>query len=184
MSHQKEEAPIRPYEADGIQELDNNLPTWWVGLFTVCVGFAIIYMVYLHALGGKTLQQEYELSVAAAKTAPGGGGAGGESDLNALIGNAEAIQNGKDVFIATCAACHGQVGEGNIGPNLTDKFWIHGGKPESIYNTISNGFAEKGMPAWGPILGEKKVKQLTAFVVSLKGTTPPNGKAPQGDPEQ
>jgi cytochrome c oxidase cbb3-type subunit 3 len=66
---------------------------------------------------------------------------------------------------------------------LTDNSWIHGGKPDQIYNTIFNGVAEKGMPAWGPILGEQKARQLTAFVTSLKGTNPANGKAPQGNPE-
>ena len=180
-----EEAPIRPFEADGIQELDNNLPSWWVGLFVFTTIFGALYLVYVHLIGGTSIKKEYEdsLKVTYAASAPTGGDSNEPTDLNAMIGNSASIASGKEVYTANCAPCHGADGGGTIGPNLTDKFWIHGGKPDQIYSTIFNGFAEKGMPAWGGILGEHKSRQLTAFVTSLKGTTPATAKAPQGDPE-
>lgn len=182
---QNQEAPMRPYEADGIHELDNSLPSWWVGLFVFTIIFGALYLVYVHLIGGASIKNEYEESLKVTYSAPSSsGGDGGEpTDLNAMIGNATSIANGKATYSANCAPCHGANGEGTIGPNLTDNYWIHGGKPDQIYHTIFNGVAEKGMPAWGAILGEQKARQLTAFIVSLKGSTPPNGKAPQGNPE-
>lgn len=180
-----EEAPVRPYEADGIHELDNNLPSWWVGLFVFTTIFGALYLVYVHLIGGTSIKKEYEESLKVTYSAPAssGGDSGEPTDLNAMIGNATSIAKGKETYTANCAPCHGANGEGTIGPNLADNSWIHGGKPDQIYNTIFNGVAEKGMPAWGPILGEQKARQLTAFVTSLKGTNPANGKAPQGNPE-
>jgi cytochrome c oxidase cbb3-type subunit III len=179
------EAPIRPYEADGIRELDNNLPSWWVGLFVFTGVFALLYLVYVHLIGGTSIKKEYADSLKVTYAAPEN--SPGESDepkdLNAMVGHAGSIAKGKETFTANCAPCHGSNGEGKIGPNLTDKFWLHGGKPEQIYATILNGAPEKGMPAWGSILGEQKVRQLAAFVTSLKGTNPPNPKAPQGTEE-
>jgi cytochrome c oxidase cbb3-type subunit 3 len=188
--YQSEEAPIRPYEADGIQELDHNLPSWWVGLFVFTTIFAGLYLIYVHLIGGTSIQKEYEDSLKityAASSGTGGDGSGDgnnePTELHAMIGHSTSIAGGKATFNANCAACHGAAGQGTIGPNLTDKFWIHGGKPEQIYATIFNGVVEKGMPPWGAILGEHKTRQLTAYIASLKGTNPPNPKAPQGNEE-
>ena len=187
-SHDEEQAPIRPYVADGIQELDNNLPSWWVGLFAFTVIFAALYLLYMHVIGGPTINQEYEQSLARAAAAPkptsSGGGGDEPTDLNAMIGNATSIEKGKETYAANCAPCHGKAGEGLIGPNLTDKFWLHGGKPEQVYHTIMTGVTEKGMPAWGTIVGEQKARQLTAYIKSLKDSNPPNAKAPQGTAEE
>jgi cytochrome c oxidase cbb3-type subunit 3 len=180
-----EEAPIRPYEVDGIQELDNNLPSWWVGLFVFTTIFGALYLLYVHLIGGTSIQKEYDdsLKVTYAASAPSGGDSNEPTELNAMIGNSTSVAAGREVYTANCAPCHGPSGEGKIGPNLTDNYWIHGGKPDKIYGTIFNGFPEKGMPAWGGILGEHKARQLTAFVTSLKGTNPAGAKAPQGEPE-
>lgn len=183
-NYKSDEAPIRPYEADGIQELDNSLPSWWVGLFVFTTIFGALYLVYLHLIGGPSIKDEYEDSLKVTYATPSsGGGSDGPTELNAMLGHAGSIAAGKDTYTANCAPCHGANGEGTIGPNLTDNFWIHGSTPEQIYATILNGVAEKGMPAWGGILGEQKTKQLSAFIVSLKGTNPANAKAPQGNPE-
>lgn len=184
MTSDKESAPIRPYEADGIQELDNSLPSWWIGLFMFTSIFGLLYMVYLHLAGGPSIHSEYEQSLKLTFQAPVGGGDSNEpTDLNAMIGNSTSIANGKSTYSANCGPCHGPSGEGIIGPNLTDNYWLHGGAPEKIYGVILGGVVEKGMPAWGGILGEQKVRQLTAYVLSLKGSNPPNGKAPQGNQE-
>ncbi len=184
--YQTEEAPVRPYEADGIKELDHNLPSWWVGLFVFTTIFAGLYLIYVHLIGGTSIQKEYEDSLkvtyATPKSSPGDGN-GEPTELNAMIGHSASITGGQEAFTANCAACHGAAGQGNIGPNLTDKFWIHGGKPDQIYATIFDGVVAKGMPPWGSILGEHKTRQLTAYIVSIRGTNPPNPKAPQGQEE-
>ena len=93
----------------------------------------------------------------------------------------EDVAAGKDVYATNCFPCHGQHGEGGIGPNLTDDYWIHGGKSSDIVRVISNGVPDKGMTSWLPILGENRVVQLAAFIISLHGTSPPGAKAPQGE---
>jgi cytochrome c oxidase cbb3-type subunit III len=184
MNDHDSSAPVRPYEADGIRELDNNLPSWWVGLFVFTVIFSALYLAYVHMLGGPSIAKEFADSMASVPTASSTQGSGGDSkDLNAMLSSSDSVAAGKAAYQANCAPCHGQNGEGTIGPNLTDKFWLNGGAPEKILSTITNGVVEKGMPAWGPVLGEKKAKELTSFVVSLKGSNPANGKAPQGTEE-
>lgn len=98
-----------------------------------------------------------------------------------LISDAPGLAGGKDIFIKNCVACHGQFGQGGIGPNLTDDYWLHGAGINNIGTTIFYGVTAKGMLAWGPILKEKEIQQVASYVVSLKGTNPPNPKAPQGD---
>ncbi|MBC7659172.1 MAG: c-type cytochrome [Chitinophagaceae bacterium] len=91
------------------------------------------------------------------------------------------VAEGKAIFAANCAPCHGPDGGGVVGPNLTDNFWLHGGKPDDIVAIIANGAAEKGMLSWGPILGPAKINAVAAFVISLKGTHPNVPKAAQGE---
>jgi cytochrome c oxidase cbb3-type subunit 3 len=91
------------------------------------------------------------------------------------------LKAGGEVFAKNCGSCHGSKGEGSIGPNLTDKFWIHGAKLSEIYTTVEKGVLDKGMPPWGPVLKPEELKQVVAFVKSLKGSNPPNPKAPQGN---
>jgi cytochrome c oxidase cbb3-type subunit 3 len=183
MTQNQDSDLLRPYEADGIQEMDNRLPQWWVGLFVGTIVFSVFYMAYLHVMGKALIDDEYAraMAVAAERQASSGGGG---SDLNAVMADPSSVKSGHEVYTANCAPCHGDAGQGTIGPNLTDKAWLHGGKPEQIFASIENGYAEKGMPGWGAILGPLKTKQVTAFVHSIKGTTPPNPKAAQGDLEE
>jgi cytochrome c oxidase cbb3-type subunit 3 len=92
-----------------------------------------------------------------------------------------AVESGRQVFASTCAACHRADGGGNIGPNLTDAYWLHGSKPENIYSCVHDGVPNKGMPTWGPVLGEDKVETVVAYVLTLRNTNVPGGKAPQGE---
>ncbi len=186
MNDHDNQVAVRPYEADGIRELDNNLPSWWVGLFVFNVIFGLLYFVYVHGLGGPSIAKEYASNLALMPAAGGGSSADPEDakNVNSIIGDSNAIAAGKSTYSANCAPCHGVVGEGTIGPNLTDNFWLHGGTPEKIYLTISNGVVEKGMPAWGAVVGDKKVREMVAYVVSLKGSNPANGKPAQGTEEQ
>ncbi len=104
-----------------------------------------------------------------------------EEALSALVQNADAVTEGQNVFKTTCASCHGQNAEGLVGPNLTDKFWIHGASGKDVLKSIADGYADKGMPAWGAVIGDDKARKVTAYVLSLKGKNLP-GKEPQGQP--
>ncbi|MGY6647385.1 cbb3-type cytochrome c oxidase N-terminal domain-containing protein [Wenyingzhuangia sp. IMCC45574] len=178
----EEEAEINMnHDFDGIEELDNNLPPWWLYLFYITIAFAVVYMVRYHVLDGQDQKEEYLVEVRLAKEQIAAYEATQEKvDLSALAsgGNAE----GKKLFKKNCAVCHGVDGGGKIGPNLTDEYWILGGGVENIYNTIAEGGRPgKGMIAWKNSFNPQKLQMLTAYVASLKGTTPAEPKAPQGD---
>ena len=164
---------------DGIHEDDHPLPVWWLGTFFATIFFAMGYWFWYHSVeAGASLAQVYarevdELPKAAAPSASG------DDVIAALEKDAEAIARGKEAYTQNCVACHLPEGQGGIGPNLTDASWIHGGDAKGIMDTIAQGVAAKGMPAWGSLLGEKKVLDLYAFVNTLRGKNVP-GKAPQG----
>ena len=167
----EEEHLVLEEEHDGIRELDNRLPPWWLWLFYITIIFSLIYIpgaVYFSWIPHP--EEEYRREVAyiqslAQKATPKEG-----DDLAA----------GKRIFLQNCAVCHGRQGEGKIGPNLTDEYWIKGnGTLEDIIRIVSKGVPPR-MPAWEKVLGATKVKQVSQYVLSLQGTNPPNAKAPEG----
>jgi cytochrome c oxidase cbb3-type subunit 3 len=165
------------HEYDGILEADNHLPLWWLWTFYGAIIFAVGYWFYYEEFkAGPGLTQAYFAEKAA--EAEKAGADPTDADLMALI-NTPALDQGKALFTANCVACHEAQAQGKIGPNLTDKAWIHGGAPVDIFKTIKGGVAAKGMPAWGPSLGRAGVTQVTAFVLSLRDTNVP-GKPPEG----
>ena len=179
----KEEDKLLDHSYDGIQEFDNPMPTWWVGLFVLTIIWAVVYLFYYDITGiGETQLEEYHSELAAAEQKYGGGDSGSEAEIEiALMSSAEDIAEGEKIYKMNCASCHGQTGEGGVGPNLGDKFWKHGGDFKSIANTIIRGVPEKGMIAWEPILKTKKIVQVTAYIdQKLRNTNPPNGKEPEG----
>jgi cytochrome c oxidase cbb3-type subunit 3 len=101
--------------------------------------------------------------------------------LSAIAKDPATLAQGKDVFVSTCSPCHKPDGGGNIGPNLTDAYWIHGNRPTDIYKTVTDGIPAKGMPTWTPVLGEQRVEAVVAYVLSIENTNVPGGKAPQGE---
>jgi cytochrome c oxidase cbb3-type subunit 3 len=181
MSDSKEK--ILDHDYDGIREADNPLPRWWLNTFYLCIIFAVAYFIYYQMAGGPTLTQELERAQAARQaTAPGPTAGGGDEKLLALASDPAQAAAGKAHYTQKCAACHGDVGQGVIGPNLTDKFWIHGkGTPADILRVVRVGVGDKGMPAWEAMMKPEEIGQVVSFVGSLKGTTPPNPKAPQGE---
>lgn len=182
---QKEHDVERPYVVDGIREYDNPLPSWWVALFYLTILFSPLYLVYTHIMKGNLLTDELAEDRSAhveliaeqeEKRIEQGGG-----DLDARLSDPAFVAAGKEIYQTNCAACHGDKGQGVVGPNLTDNYWLHGGSAKDIVDVITNGVVEKGMIAWQAILGVEKIEQVTAYVISLKGTNPPNPKAPQGE---
>ena len=177
--------PLLDHDYDGIREYDNPMPGWWKALFLLCIAFAIAYSGWLHGGGGgKSVHQEWEEEVAAArelelKNAPP---ALTEAELAAAVADPETVAAGKAKFKEVCVACHGDNAEGKIGPNLTDKFWLHGkGHLAEIYQTIAKGVPEKGMPTWSRNLKPSELRGVAAYVGSLRNSNVA-GKAPQGDP--
>lgn len=183
---EEEQSILLDHDYDGIQELDNNLPPWWKYGFYLTIVVAFAYMINYHVIGTGDLQgKEYEKEMAQAKLdveeyMKTSANNVDESTVK-LLTEATDVAAGKDVFKANCAACHGQLGEGTVGPNFTDEYWIHGGSIQDIFKSIKYGWVEKGMKSWKEDLSPMQIAQVASYIKSLKGTNPPNGKAPQGD---
>lgn len=171
-----------PTHHDGIVEEDNKLPRWWLATLFVAMAFSFVYWQYFHVLSaGHTAYQEWAEEKAEHDKAKGGGDESVSDEMLVQLSHGAAVQAGATTFKTTCAACHGEKAEGKIGPNLTDAYWLHGGKPSDIYNTVTNGWPMKGMPSWKAALGPTKIKEVVAYVLTLRGTNVP-GKAAEGSP--
>jgi len=165
---------------DGIEEADNQLPLWWLITFYGSIAFAVAYWFHYQVFQtGMSSMEAYQAAVAA--NAPPPGAAMTDEALVALSGDPSAVAAGQATFAASCVACHAEQGQGNVGPNLTDAYWIHGGAPTDILQVITEGVGDKGMPAWGPILGPDSVQKVAAYVLSIRDTNVA-GKEPQGEP--
>ena len=175
------------HDYDGIRELDNRLPPWWLWMFYASIIFAVIYWGIFHVTGsGPSLKAEYETEMETAKASISAYLATkadnvNESTVTVLTDPAE-IELGKATFMQNCIACHGTLGEGNtIGPNLTDQHWLHGGGIKNVFATISNGVVEKGMQSWKGTLRPVDMQRVASYILTLQGSNPPNAKAPQGE---
>ncbi len=174
------------HEYDGIGECDHQLPNWWVWTFIATVAFAIGYFFYYSQLrSGELPLEAYKREVAEHAAARAEQiRAHGVMDREALEGlskDQKSVAKGGELFQQTCSPCHAANGGGGIGPNLTDRYWIHGGAPNDIYQTITDGVPAKGMAAWGGQLGAEAIQNVTAFVLTLRNTNVPDGKPPQGE---
>lgn len=183
---EKEKDILFDHNYDGIRELDNSLPPWWVAMFYITILFAGIYMVYYHFGGnGPSSIDYYNNEVAQAEEYKQQFLAKQADQVDesnvAVLNDGLAISQGQSIYQVNCIACHGASGEGGVGPNLTDKYWIHGGDVKDIFKTIKYGVPEKGMIAWKDQLRPIDMQKLASFIMTLQGTNPPNGKAPQGD---
>lgn len=185
-NHEEQDRVI--HEIDGIQEYDNKLPNWWLYTLYGAILFAAVYWFHYHVAkfgeGPEALYRAEMDKVAAeqAATAKSSPVMTAEA-LMTLAKDKGTVEQGKQAFLTTCASCHRNDGGGVVGPNLTDEFWLHGGAPEKVYKSVKEGWAEKGMPAWGPVLGSERTAAVTAYVLSLRGTNVAGGKAAQGERE-
>lgn len=204
---------------DGIQELDNNLPPWWLNLFYFTIIFAVVYVLYYHVFSMGFLQEDlykkemdpnYEKPAETAMVIPGYTNpyytgkaeqtpkslfastlmaapaptqqltAPTQTELTPLT-DAASLGSGKQIWATNCIACHGANGEGLIGPNMTDDYWINGkGDIASIVEVITNGRPVKGMIPWNATLSQQQILEVGSYVLTLQGTNPPNAKAPEG----
>ncbi len=182
---EKEEEILFDHNYDGIRELDNSLPPWWVAMFFVTIAFGGGYMLYYHVTGiGMGSAAAYEAEMKEAQIAVAAFQAKqaqrvDEENLAPLTADGD-IAAGQTLFKTNCIACHGALGEGGVGPNMTDPYWIHGGGIKNIYLTIKNGVPEKGMIAWKNQMRPADMHRLASYILTLQGTNPPNGKASEG----
>ena len=177
---------ILDHNYDGIKELDNRLPPWWVYLFYITIIFGVVYLVRFHVFNDYDQDLEYEQEMAAARIAIEEYKKTAKDlvDVNTveLLTEASDLNAGEAIFTGNCAVCHMNDGGGGIGPNLTDDYWILGGGIKNVFQTISEGGrAGKGMVAWKTNLKPSEIAQVASYVLSMHGTTPANPKDPEGE---
>ncbi len=209
------------HDYDGIRELDNDLPRWWVWLFYLCIIWSVLYLLYFHVfhigyLSADEYNKEMDPTYVRVSEAdlkfwgvldeyhsPLFNPAGDmtprkallmkgesafavvtrESDTTTYVAltDEESIAAGKKIFTQNCVSCHGTFGEGGIGPNLTDDYWLHGAGMTNVTKSVMYGYPSKGMISWRGFLKPEQILQVASYVLTLRGTNPPNPKAPQGD---
>lgn len=183
---EREEEIMLDHEYDGIRELDNNLPPWWLWLFYATIIYAVVYLAYYHVLPfGKTQTEKYYAEMERA-----------EEEIKAymatvkdlidentveFMSDASDLAAGKKIYDANCMACHAMDGGGGVGPNLTDEYWLHGGSIKDIFRTVKYGVPTKGMIAWESQLTPVQMAQVSSYIKNMAGTTPANPKEPQGE---
>jgi cytochrome c oxidase cbb3-type subunit 3 len=178
---------LMSHEYDGIREYDNPTPGWWHAIFIGSVVFSIAYFLVFHiSPQGPALRPEARHAAATERAAEASYGRFGEltgdrARLVELSANTEAVATGASIFSANCAACHGQQGEGLVGPNLTDDFAKNVKMPEDVYATVMSGIVEKGMPAWAVPLGKNNAVLVASYVVSLRGKNVQGIKPAEGE---
>ncbi|QDK82174.1 c-type cytochrome [Spirosoma sp. KCTC 42546] len=174
------------HEYDGIAELNNPTPPWFMGLFYSTIAFGVVYLLIFHVIGnGNIMEQEYTQEVAIAEKERAAfiklvAGKINENTVT-LINDKKGMEAGKVLFNQYCTACHGQNAEGKVGPNLTDEYWLHGGSIKAVFHTVTEGVPEKGMISWKKQLNPLQIQQVGSYILSLQGTKPAGAKEPQGE---
>ena len=183
---EKEEEILLDHNYDGIKELDNSLPPWWLYGFYASIIFAFVYLARFHIFDGTSQREEYEIEIAEAKAAieeykKTAKDLIDENTVELLTGT-EDVNAGKMIFQSNCVACHKVDAGGGIGPNLTDDYWILGGGIKNIFHTVSEGGRPgKGMVSWKTDLKPGEIAQVASYIISLHGTTPADPKDPEGE---
>jgi cytochrome c oxidase cbb3-type subunit 3 len=207
------------HEYDGIRELDNDLPKWWLYMFYITIVWSVLYMLFYHVLDiGYLSADEYQREMNPNYTRvqeangkllgvfdeyrsplykPGGDitpamkftdqpayvemSAASDTATYETLADQVSIDAGLAVYQKNCAQCHGKLGEGGIGPNLTDSYWLHGGGYSSIVKSVKYGYPAKGMVAWRGTIKPDHIMQVSSYLMTILGSNPPNAKGPQGE---
>jgi cytochrome c oxidase cbb3-type subunit III len=173
---------LSDHEYDGIRELDNDLPSWWIWLFVITIVFSIVYLERLWIFKADSLiqEKEYERELAMAYEARMA-----MADANfelVLLTDPGSLASGKDVWIKLCAVCHLADGGGLVGPNMTDNYWIHGNTVEDMFNIVADGVIEKGMIPYKDQLSPRNRLEVVSYILEeIVGSTPANPKEPEGE---
>lgn len=181
---EEEESIMLDHDYDGIHELDNHLPPWWKWLFYITIVWGVLYLLVYHVFDALPLQdEEYAIVMEDAQIA--------RQAMMALEGNnidennvefsdaADVLANGKAIYDRECVACHAPEGQGLIGPNFTDNYWIHGGSMSDIFKTVKYGVPQKGMISWQSKLTPSDMRDVSSYILTFVGTTPKNPPAPK-----
>lgn len=185
---EEEEDILLDHNYDGIKELDNHLPPWWKWLFYISIVWSLVYLLVYHVFDLLPLSaEEYDRSIAKAEAALEAQKAStptaaiDENNVTVTTDESDLTQ-GETIFKRQCAVCHQPDGGGNVGPNLTDNYWLHGGSIKNIFHTIKYGVPEKGMISWESQLGPTEMRDVASYIkVKLVGSQPANPKEPQGE---
>ena len=182
---EKEADVMLDHDYDGIRELDNPLPPWWKYGFYITIVVGVIYLLNFHVFGyGKNPTEEYAAEMGKARIEKELYEANNKDKIdenNVPMADATGLLKAKEIFTTKCWACHGKLGEGGAGPNLTDDYWLHKGSLNDIYQTIKNGYPDKGMQSWAAEFTPKEIGYLASYIKKLHNTNPSNPRAPQGD---
>jgi cytochrome c oxidase cbb3-type subunit III len=173
---------------DGIRELNNVTPPWFITAFIFSILFGIGYLYVYYVAKSAPLQiEEFNMAMKKAEDEKAQylamQGNNVDETTVKMLGAAD-IASGRSTFQAKCTACHGPAGgsmPGGVGPNLTDEYWIHGGNISSIFKTIKYGWPDKGMISWKDQLSPMQIAQLASYIKSIRGSKPTGAKEPQGD---
>lgn len=183
---EKEAAILTDHDYDGIRELDNVLPPWWVAMFYLTIVFAGVYLAHYHIFKTGDLQlAEYHNSIEEAEAEIAAYMATVKAQVDektvTLISDAALLSEGEKVYQTNCVACHGVSGEGGVGPNFADEYWIHGGSINDVFSVIKYGVPSKGMISWRAQLSPTEIQNVSSYLLSFQGTNPPNQKEAQGE---
>lgn len=182
MNNQPQQPKLLDHDADGIRELDNLLPRWWVWLFNLCNIFAVVYLLYYHVFRAGDLQAaEYKKEAERGEAIKNAAIAKFESGLEALQPSKDSamLAEGQRIFTTSCAPCHRADGGGLVGPNLCDTYWIHGSNYVDNLKTIINGVPAKGMITWRGLLKPDQIQAVGSYIYTLRGSNPKNPKPPE-----
>lgn len=182
---EREADVLLDHNYDGIRELDNNLPPWWLYGFYFTIVFAFVYIGYFHFGGGLMQAEEYEQEMAQAelevKTYLSSlSNLVDESNVTLLSAESD-LAEGKSIYETNCASCHGMMGEGGVGPTFADRYWKHGGGIKNVFKTIKYGVVEKGMIPWESALSPGEMQKVASYLLGFEGTNPPGIKDPEGE---
>lgn len=182
MNDKPHDVKLLEHEADGIKELDNLLPRWWVWLFNLTIIYAGIYLLYYHVFHVGDLQAaEYTKEATRGESIKSASIARFEAGVASLTPTSDkaVIGDGQRLFTTYCAPCHRADGGGLVGPNLCDTYWIHGSNYVDNVKIIINGVPAKGMLTWRGVLNPNQIQAVSSYIYTLRGTNPKNPKPPE-----